>query len=421
MKRRTFLKNTSLACLAGYLYPSWNLNENYPPVRAITKGPAYHWFGYYDKNQFDPSGRYVLGMQVNFEHRSPTAQDTIRIGMVDLQDNDRWIDIGESNAWGWQQGCMLQWIPGSATEVIWNDRQGKEFVSHILDTRTGKKRTLPRPVYALSPDGKWAIGTHFERIQNLRPGYGYAGIADPNESVKAPKEAGIYRMELGSGQVKQLLSLYEAAQIPHKGQSVADNWHWFNHLLINTDGSRFTFLHRWREKIEDRAYMADRGFVTRMFTANADRSDLYILDPSGFTSHFIWRDPTHICAWTRPEGKKEAFYLFEDKTTYVQVIGEKQMTRNGHNTYLPIGSNEWILNDTYPDPQNRMQTLYVYHIPTDRKIILGQFHSPEAYKAEWRCDLHPRYSPDGKKVVIDSTHGGKGRQMYLVDISKTVL
>jgi hypothetical protein len=55
-------------------------------------------------------------------------------------------------------------------------------------------------------------------------------------------------------------------------------------------------------------------------------------------------------------------------------------------------------------------------MPTDRRIDLGQFLSPPGYTGEWRCDLHPRFSPDGKKVVIDSTHEGNGRQMYLIDI-----
>src|SRR5262245_19684698 len=58
-----------------------------PPVRTITRGPKHHWFGYYDKLQFDPTGRYVLGMEVDFEHRSPEPDDVIRLGMVDLQDD----------------------------------------------------------------------------------------------------------------------------------------------------------------------------------------------------------------------------------------------------------------------------------------------------------------------------------------------
>ena len=83
------------------------------PVRPITSGPSCHWFGYYDKFEVDPSGRYVLGMEVNFEHRSPRPKDVIRVGMVDLEEGNRWLELGESRAWCWQQGCMLQWLPGT--------------------------------------------------------------------------------------------------------------------------------------------------------------------------------------------------------------------------------------------------------------------------------------------------------------------
>jgi len=44
-------------------------------IRPITISPDYHWFGYYDKLQFDPTNRYVLAMRVDFEHRSPTQND----------------------------------------------------------------------------------------------------------------------------------------------------------------------------------------------------------------------------------------------------------------------------------------------------------------------------------------------------------
>src|SRR5690349_17033719 len=96
-------------------------DEKLPPTRQITRAPGYHWFGYYDKLEFDPSSRYVLGMRVGFEHRSPKPEDAIELGMVDLESGDRWIPLGETRAWNWQQGTMLQWLPGSKTEVIWND------------------------------------------------------------------------------------------------------------------------------------------------------------------------------------------------------------------------------------------------------------------------------------------------------------
>jgi hypothetical protein len=118
----------------------------------ITKGPGFHWFAYYDKLQFSPDNRFVLSNKVNFEHRSPTGDDVIEVGMVDIQDGDKWIPLGKSKAWNWQQGCMLQWIPGTESKVIWNDREKDKFVSHIMDVKTGEKHTLPAPIYALSSE-----------------------------------------------------------------------------------------------------------------------------------------------------------------------------------------------------------------------------------------------------------------------------
>ena len=46
--------------------------------------------------------------------------------------------------------------------------------------------------------------------------------------------------------------------------------------------------------------------------------------------------------------------------------------------------------------------------------------SPEPYTGEWRCDLHPRFSPDGQFVVIDSAHMGNGRQMYRIEVGDIV-
>ena len=171
--RREFLLGTfgGALTLAGLPRPLLRAQEDrLPPARTLTHGPRFHWFGYYDKLEFDPTSRYVLGMEVGFEHRSPRAEDTIRVGMVDLASEDRWIELEESRAWCWQQGCMLQWLPGSASEVIWNDRQEGRYVSHVLDVKSGKKRTLPAPhlrsqsgrplgnLPRLSPAGRHASG-----------------------------------------------------------------------------------------------------------------------------------------------------------------------------------------------------------------------------------------------------------------------
>ena len=145
-------------------------NESLPPVRAITRGPKFHWRGYYDKLLFDTTNRLVLANEVDFNGRSPLPEDSINIGFIDTEDKDRWAELGSTSAWNWQQGCMLQWVPGTEGEVAWNDRQEGQFVSHVLDIKSGRKRTLPNPFYCLSLDGKVGFAPDFRRLNDTRPG-----------------------------------------------------------------------------------------------------------------------------------------------------------------------------------------------------------------------------------------------------------
>jgi hypothetical protein len=244
----------------------------------------------------------------------------------------------------------------------------------------------------------------------MRPGYGYAGLPDPNRDSLAPDGVGIYGLDLETGEHDLLVSIADVAAMPFPHADLSSAKHYFNHLLFNTDGARFEFLHRWRVGEQ-------RSFGTRMLTAARDGTDVHIVDDYGYTSHFIWRDPEHILAWAYHPSHEMAFYLYADGKDSVEVVGQGVMARNGHCTYLP--GSEWILNDVYPD-QDRNQELYLYHVTTGKKISLGSFHSPQPYTGEWRCDLHPRASPDGQFVAIDSPHGGNGRQIYLIDISQVI-
>jgi hypothetical protein len=394
--------------LAGFGRAAAGGAEELPPVRTITRGPKFHWFGYYDKFEFDPTNRYVLGMEVGFEHRSPTPKDSIAIGMVDLHDGDRWIELGRSSAWCWQQGCMLQWLPGSQSEIMWNDRDGDHFCCHIMDVPSGKRRTIPHPVYAVSPDGNTGVSLDFSRLADVRPGYGYVGLRDPYFDELAPANSGIYRIDMKTGSQEMIVSLADVAAMGRKKPTMEGAKHKFNHLLFSPDGSRFIFLHRWT---------GPKGRETRMFTATPQGKDLRIVDDNGLTSHFIWRDPHHILALSnqRPHGVR--FYVFEDGgKRSIEVVGDDAMTSDGHCSYLP--NVEWILNDTYP--QSGLQHVYLYHVPTKRKIFLGHFRAPAQYTGEWRCDTHPRHSRDGRMVVIDAPEASSGRQLHLIDIGGIV-
>lgn len=416
LDRREFLLTTGMGIGAAWATRLLaDESEPLPPVRAITRGPKFHWRGYYDKLLFDPTNTLVLANEVDFEGRSPTPSDSIAIGMIDTEHGDRWTELGRTSAWNWQQGCMLQWVPGTESEIAWNDRIDGRFVCHVMDVRSGKKRTLPHPFYCLTPDGKTGFAPDFRRLNDTRPGYGYCGIADPSQDNLAPEDAGIWRLDMTTGEQRLIFSFADARKIPFAGKEGSafreNSKHWFNHLLCNPDGTRLFFLHRWRTG-------EGTPFHTRAFTMNLDGSDPHILDPWGGTSHFVWRDPRHVFAWAWHPSHHEKFYLYEDKTDHVEVVGPDKMPKNGHNTYVPGTHDEWVLNDTYPD-ERTLQHPYLYHIPSERRVPLGHFPSPKEYRGEWRCDNHPCASRDGKKVVFDSPHDN-GRQVYLIDIGGIV-
>jgi hypothetical protein len=384
------------------------------PIRRVTNGLGFYWRGYYDKLLFDPTNRFLLANRSDFENRTPQADDKITVGMIDLEDGDRWIDLGESSAWNWQQGCMLQWVPGSKSTVVWNDRQGDRFVSHFLDVRSRENNTLPYPIYCLSQDGRWALSLDFRRLHDVRPGYGYAGISDPNKNVLAPEDSGIWKIDLASGKSELILSVAQVAAFPHAEPCGPGSKHRIEHLLFNPDGDRFIFLHRWE------APGQAPQFSTRMFTASADGTDLHVIDPHGQTSHFDWRDNKNILAWAWHPIHGERFLLFRDRSNEVSVVGEGVMMCNGHPTYFSAPHRDWIVNDTYPD-KYRHQRLYLFQESTQKRMPIGLFRAPADYTGEWRCDFHPAISRDCSKISFDSAHGRSGRQVYLAELPSDLL
>ena len=176
--------------------------------------PAYTGFFFYQCLQFDTSGRYLLAMKVYFQNRLVQSTDRADIGVIDLKNRYKWTKIGESTAWNWQQGARLQWRPGRE-EIVWNDRSddGKHYICRVYDFRTGKKRTLPRPIYDLSPDGETALTHDFERMKHR--GTDYVGIEDKYKDQIAPRETGIWKMNMNTGSVQLIMSLEKMAAIAY--------------------------------------------------------------------------------------------------------------------------------------------------------------------------------------------------------------
>lgn len=414
--RRVFLSHTARGAAtgvgatallgAGRCY-SAVVQAEHPTARAVTRGPKNHFFGYYDKCPWDKTGRYLLGMEIGFNDRQPTPGEALTVGMVDLKNGNTYIPLDKTLAWCWQQGTMLQWV-GSAPdrEIIYNSVHDGQYVSIIRDVHSGKTRRLSRPIYAISSDGTQAVSLDFDRTGRLRPGYGYIALPEKHKDDPAPEACGVYWMDLKTGESKQIVSIAEAAANKADARFKGAQ-HWFNHMQFNPSGSRFLFLHRWGE--------AGKRWFTRLYTARPDGSDLRLIMDTGMVSHFDWRDDTTILAWATKAKGLNRFLLIDALTGENEILGEGVLVSDGHCSYSP--DRTWILNDTYPQGKERLQTLMLYRPSDGKRIDVGKFHLPPKLKGPFRVDLHPRWNRDGTQVCFDGAHEPPTRQMYVVDVS----
>ena len=100
-------------------------------ARVITPEDGGHYFfGYYDLQPFDTTGRYHLCHKAPFEDRIPAPDDVCELGMLDLEEGS-FIKFGETTAWNFQQGAQLQWFDDDS--VFYNDYRNGEFCGVLYE------------------------------------------------------------------------------------------------------------------------------------------------------------------------------------------------------------------------------------------------------------------------------------------------
>jgi hypothetical protein len=374
-------------------------------AQAITRGPKYHFFGYYDKFQTSANDKLALTLEVDFMDRAPTAKDTAGICVIDLA-SGKSERIAETQAWCWQQSCMLQWLPSAPMrKIIFNVRRDTRFVACVMDIHSGEKRFYERPIYTVSPDGKFALCPNFSRLAVSRPGYGYEGVPDRWENSCCPEDDGIYYLDMETGESRLIISLADVSSLGYTVKYLKQK-HWFNHLLISPDSKRFAFLHRWLSP--DRLIQR----MHQLLTAEIDGSDIRLLNDE-LTSHFIWKDTQTLLAWANRTEYGDHYYLFKDNDCEdIAKIGEKDLTEDGHMSYRRQG--DWFVTDTYPATRDQCRALMLFNETDGRCVEIGRFFAAPEFSGSERCDLHPRWSRDGKSIFFDSLHEG-GRQVYCIN------
>jgi len=236
------------------------------------------------------------------------------------------------------------------------------------------------------------------RLNDMRPGYGYPGLADANVGEAAPENDGVWVIDLDTGESRLVLTYAQvAAAAPTP--NMEGRKHWLNHLEFNPSATRFSIIHRWSEAAKDGKRAAHWG--NQFFSVNVDGTELHYFDLDNLISHYDWRDDETILGWAKHADTEKRYFLLTDRTQDYEIVGEGVLDCDGHCSYSP--DRRWVLTDTYPQTDDLIRTLILYHPATGKRIDIGKFHEPpDLWEARTRrCDLHPRWRRDGKAVCVD--------------------
>ncbi len=396
------------------------------PLRRITPGRGQFFFGYYDVPAVDAAGRHLYH-EVAFRDHFPTPTDLATIGYVSLP--SPWTadaalpctPFAATPAWNFQQGAMLQWLGGQPDTCLYNTFVDGHFATCLHNVVSGARRVLPLAVANVARDGSRALCINLSRVYDFRPGYGYEEIPDPYADQPAPDDDGVSLMDLASGRHRQILSYAQLADFLNREGVLCESRKLVvNHITFNPSGARFMFLLR--------TFVTAPGqpWLTLLLTAAPDGSDLRLHPTWDMASHYHWRNDDELLVWTftGPE-KKGALVVLNDRTGTRTALAAEFFRADGHCSYSPDG--RWILYDSYPDSStpDHQRWLGVYSLERGRGYTLGRFRSEpttrqtpsgsDRSQVDLRCDLHPRWLPDGQSITFDSIHEGY-RGVYWMDL-----
>ena len=393
------------------------------PVLRISPKAEHCFFGYYDIPSADAAGRHLCH-RVPFRDRLPTPEDAAALGWVALpqaaqgaKDEPRFQAFAETRAWNFQQGAMLQWLASAPDTCIYNVFANGQFGACVHNVRTGAQRRLPLPVANVSRDGTKALCINMARVYAFRPGYGYEEAPDPFSGVAAPGKDGVFFMDLTTGDTRLILSLAETVNfLEQSGERVGGRRVVINHITFNPGASRFLFLLRTFPK------NPGDPWITYLLTADSTGGALRHHPVAGMASHYHWRDDDGMLVYARPaDGGRPELVLISDRSDVRQAIDRSFFLADGHCSYSP--DKKWILYDSYPDDATSdcLRDLRVFSFERHEGITLARFRAEPHTKetVDLRCDLHPRWMPDGRSISFDSIHEGF-RGVYWADLREVV-
>ena len=107
-------------------FPKWSA------PRRVTEGPHDHLFAsYFAIDSWSPNKRYISVLETDLNGRLPEAGERCTLGLVDLEDGNRFIPVTTTACWNFQEATMAHWM--NDDEIIFNDLRDGKFVAVVMN------------------------------------------------------------------------------------------------------------------------------------------------------------------------------------------------------------------------------------------------------------------------------------------------
>jgi len=352
-----------------------------------------NFVGYYDHDPINESNELLF-------HRVSTAytndvEPTVGELYLYSFDTREFKFLISTKALNWQLGSRAQWL--SNFQIIFNDLKDGFHCSGIFNIRTNLLEMIfDRPFWAISRDNQIAASLNFSRISKKRPGYGYRG-----KSIDGDAEV-LTLFSTDTGKVLYQISLKSILERLGLKDFLSEDAY-LNHVAWSDSPNKFlTIFH-----IEETDSTPRKIFPV---VIDFEKDSLLLVDDSGYFSHHVWLSDDRLLAYLKLNGKK-CYAVWQETSGWVEVK-HSLPSEDGHPSPLP--NSDHVIIDGYPNRFGRMP-LYLGSI--DGKKMpkkLASITSPISFAGPLRCDLHPRFSSQGKRIICD-VPTNKGRQIMILE------
>lgn len=349
-------------------------------IRCFSKPNTHVFFGYYDITPFNNQSDEIV--YLNLKDR----ENLVHI-MKNTYRDDNELELTTSRAWNWQQGCRLRWMPKNNREIVFNDFDGQNYCTRILNVDDNKERRINFPLYDISPDGKYGLSINFERLGVKRPGYGYT-CRRYNEYDHNLSDENISLVDIENNKSKVILTYSDISQIKGcESKNLADNY--INHLCFSPTGRKFLFFWLTADTSWHKAYLLVHDF---------DTNETKLLEGKEKVSHYVWMDDDNIICTAADDEKNWHYYIYNVTTASKKLMNPDILNIDGHPSLF---NENLILTDTYPN-LNGYQYLFIAGKDVGGYEQLVEIYSNCQIEGEKRTDLHPRFDRKRDLICFDS-------------------